>query len=195
MFYTSCYSFFARVAVLLYSKFERDPYVPESARDSLFYTDSSSDLLARFSQHRIGHVRSTMHRRPLAIICCSVSKIGVTRARQCVRPDPQARLFTPVILSAAKDQRGEAEAPSLSRGILQHHGSNRSSLYATSVVSLRGDSRFAAALNPSASLRVNSVKGLGITSSFACGSGRRKRSAASATFGMTEKGSRELERH
>jgi hypothetical protein len=32
----------------------------------------------------------------------------------------------------------------------------------------------AAALNPLASLRVNSVKGLGATSCFACGSGRRK---------------------
>jgi hypothetical protein len=162
--------------------------VLRSERDGLFYTDSASNLRARLSQHRNGHVRSAAHRRPLALIYCSVRKKAVTLASQCVRPSPGARLFTSVILSGAKDQRGEAEAPSLSRGIFQqHHGSNRSSPSATSVASLRGDGRFAAALNE--------VKGLGITSSLACDSGRRKESAASAALGMTGKSSRELQRH
>jgi hypothetical protein len=39
---------------------------------------------------------------------------------------------------------------------------------------------------------LNEVKGLGITSSLACGSGRRKKSAASALLGMTQNGLPEL---
>jgi hypothetical protein len=163
-------------------------YVLRSERDGLFYTDSASNLRARLSQHRNRHVRSTAHRRPLALIYWSGSRIAVTSASECVRRGSQACVFTPVILSAANTQRGEAEAPSLSRRIFrQDQSSNRSSPYATSVASLRGDGRFAAALNE--------VKGLGITSSVACGSGRRKECTASAALGMTGKSSRELERY
>jgi hypothetical protein len=132
MHYTSSSSFFARAVVLLYSKLERDRCVLRSERDGLFYTGSASNLLIWLSEYRSLYFRPIMHRRPLAIIYCSVSKIELTYARQFVRPDLRARLSTPVILSAAKDRRGAI--------LQQYHGSNRFSPYATGIASLRGDS-------------------------------------------------------
>jgi hypothetical protein len=152
-------------------------YVLRSEPDGLLYTGSASDLRARLSQYRSGYVRSTARRRPLALIYWSGPRIAVTSASECVRRGSQAWLFTPVILSAGaealslpkgKDQRGEAEAASLSRGILrQHHSSNRSSPYATSVAALRP--------HACSALRVNSD--------------------SSAALGMMGKSSRQLERH
>jgi hypothetical protein len=149
MHYTSCSSFFARAAILLCSKSVWDRCVLQSERDGLFYTGSASDLRTWLSEHCSLYFRPIMHRRPLAIIYCSVSKIELTYARQRVRPDLRARLITPVILSAAKDRGGAIPQ--------QYHGSNRSSPYGTSIASLHRD--------------------------------------PSAALGMTEKGSRELERH
>jgi len=44
-------------------------YVLGSDRDRRFYTGAGRDLQARMREHAEGKVRSTAHRRPLALIC------------------------------------------------------------------------------------------------------------------------------
>ena len=43
-------------------------YLLKSAKDSTYYIGFSSDLAKRFQNHRNGKVKSTKHKRPLALI-------------------------------------------------------------------------------------------------------------------------------
>ena len=43
-------------------------YVLHSSKDGNFYTGVTNDLKKRFAEHEKGYVRSTKHRRPLALI-------------------------------------------------------------------------------------------------------------------------------